>query len=57
MDYEVVWITDVRRFAFLISRNAYYSVVCYTPDTVGCFLIDNDDYELWEERATDYESD
>lgn len=54
---EVVWLNEYRRFAFLVSRNAYYSVVSFNPNGLGCFIIDNDDYELWEERAIDYESD
>lgn len=53
---EVVWLHEQRRFAFLVSRNAYFSVVSYSQDGGG-FIVDNDDYELWEERAIDYESD
>lgn len=56
MEDEVVWLLDERRFAYLISRNATYSVVSYNQG-LDCFLIDNDDYEFWEERAIEYESD
>lgn len=56
MDNEVIWLTELRRFAFLVSRNAYYSVVKFTLDGRH-YVIDNDYYEFWEERAIDYESD
>lgn len=57
MGDEIVWLVEQRRFAWLISRNAYYSVVSYSPESLACFVVDNDDYELWEERAIEYESD
>lgn len=56
---EVVWLSELRRFAFLVSRGAFYSTV-YIPKDTGkddTIVVENDDYELWEERAIEYESD
>ena len=56
MDDEVVWLTELRRFAFLVRRDAFFSTVKFTKDG-RVYVVDNDCYELWEERAIDYESD
>lgn len=56
---EVVWLHEYRRFGFLTRRYAYISLV--TMQIEGGewqqVEVDNDDYDLWEERAIDYESD
>lgn len=58
MDDEVVWLKEDRRFAFLVSRDAYYSIVRYTAGGIDYEVqVENDDYDLWEERAIDYESE
>ena len=55
---EVVWLTEDRMFAWLINRGAHYSLVKFERDGHEfTALIENDEYEFWEERAIDYESD
>lgn len=56
---EVVWLHEYRRFAFLLRRNTYDSLVLLQLEdgTWGQTWVENDDYDLWEERAIDYESD
>lgn len=47
---EIVWLTVERRFAVLVNRGAYYSVVKYTRyGTEYEVEIDNDEYEFVEE--------
>lgn len=57
MELDIIWLIEQRRFAFLVSRNAFYSMVSYDPTGRESFEVDNDDYEYWEERAIEYESD
>lgn len=52
---EVVWLHEYRTFAFLVSRGAYISFV--TVDGKEVFEVENDDYDFWEERAIDYDTD
>jgi hypothetical protein len=55
---EVVWLHEYRRFGFLISQGAYVSTIQYQDDD-GHWIkeaVENDDYDLWEERATDYDT-
>jgi hypothetical protein len=56
---EVVWLHEYRRFGFLLHRGAWASTVrfqnldgSWTEETV-----ENDDYDLWEERAIEYDDD
>lgn len=59
MENEVVWLKELRRFGFLRHRDAFYSTVLTWSDD-GIWeevLVENDDYDLWEERAIDYEQD
>lgn len=56
---NVVWLSEYRRFAFLIEIGAYHSLVLMyndngEPEQVA---VENDEYELWEERATEFESE
>lgn len=58
MTDEVVWLHEYRRFGFLLSRYATTSLITYqTEDGWDEEWVDNDDYDLWEERAIEYESD
>lgn len=57
MHDEIVWLKEQRRFAFLVSRNAFYSVVAYNPYALDCFQVENDDYDLWEERSIIFEEE
>lgn len=55
---EIVWLLQDRHFAFLIQRDAFYSLVKYTRGGIEYeVVVKNDDYEFWEERAIDYEQD
>lgn len=59
MDDEIVWLIEYRRFGVLLKRDAYHSIIATynnngEPEQV---VVENDDYELWEERAIDYESE
>lgn len=57
-DLRVVWLLEDRHFAFLLHRGAYYSTVTYTRDGTDYeVVIENDDYEEWEDHALDYEQD
>lgn len=59
MKDEVIWLTDLRCWGFLVARYAYHSIVRYT-DSLGIdneVEVMNEDYELWEERAIDFESE
>lgn len=56
---EVVWLHEYRRFGFLIQQGAYASVIQYQDDD-GHWIKEpvlNDDYDLWEERTIDYDTD
>lgn len=59
VDFEIIWLTEQRRYAFLVSRGAYYSAVSYSndPEESDVFLVSNDEYVFWEERAIEYEPD
>lgn len=55
---EIVWLIEDRHFAILLHRGAYYSTVQYTRDGTDYeVVVENDDYEDWEEHALDYEQD
>lgn len=56
---EVVWLHEYRRFGFLLSVGAHASIIQFQDDD-GHWIkepILNDDYDLWEERAIDYDTD
>jgi hypothetical protein len=56
---EVVWLHELRRFGFLESRGTYHSIVLIQGKDgswIGA-LVENDDYDFWEERAIDYDDD
>lgn len=57
-EVEIVWLLEDRHFAILLHRGAYYSTVKYKRDGMDYeVIIENDDYEDWEEHATVYEQD
>lgn len=58
MEPEVIWLDDLRRFGFLNVRNSTHSLVTYQTETGWTTeWVENDDYDLWEERAIDFESE
>lgn len=55
---EIVWLLEERTFGILVKMGSFYSTVRYTRDGYDYeVLIENNDYELWEEHALDYETD
>ena len=57
-DNEIVWLTEQRHYAELISRGAYFSTVVYTREGHEVTIdVENDEYEFWEDRAIGYECD
>lgn len=54
---EVVWLHEYRRHGFLVTRNAWVSLVKYQNDDLEWVeeYILNDDYDFWEDRATEYD--
>jgi hypothetical protein len=52
---EVVWLHEYRTFAFLQHRGTFFSTVNLPGE--GELVIENDDYDLWDERAIEYESE
>lgn len=55
---EVVWLNEYRLFAFLKIRNFTHSLVSYqTPGGWTEEWVENDEYELWEERSIEHESE
>lgn len=58
VDEEVVWLKTQRRWAFLVSRGAWYSVVHWRENDIDYEdTVENDDYEFWTERAIEFNSD
>jgi hypothetical protein len=56
---EVVWLHEYRRFGFLLHRGAWTSIIRFQEEG-GRWMedtIDNDDYDFWEERATEHDTD
>lgn len=55
---EVVWLLGAKRWAFLVSRGAYYSRVRWEENgTLFEETVENADYEFWIERAIEFEPD
>lgn len=55
---EIVWLTEVRTYGLLIRRDAFMSTVVIPRGKQWITLeIENDEYEMWEDRATEYEAD
>jgi hypothetical protein len=51
---EVVWLHEYRTYAFLISMGAYYSHVKFSRNGLDYeIIVENDDFETWEEHAVD----
>lgn len=56
---DVVWLHEHRRFGLLKTRNLTHSFISYQVEggSWEAEWIENDEYDLWEERATEYESE
>lgn len=55
---EVVWLHEYRQFGFLLRRNATTSLITFqTWQGWEEEWVDNDDYDLWEERSIEYDTD
>lgn len=59
MDNDVVWLHEHRRFGFLKILNTTHSLVAFETQEYGWVMkwVENDDYDLWEERTIEYEPD
>lgn len=58
VEREIVWLKERRHYATLIYRGTYYSVVSWFEDAIEYEdTIENDDYEFFEERAIEFDSD
>lgn len=59
MDNDVVWLHEHRRFGFLKTLNTTHSLVAFETQEYGWVMkwVENDDYDLWEERTIEYEPD
>lgn len=57
-DKPVVWLTEYRTFGWLLKVGAYFSTIVYTVEGIDYEEeIENNEYELWENHAIDYESE
>lgn len=59
-DSQVVWLTEYRTYGFLLKEAAHYAVVKYYDKNNLEWvyeLIENDEYEGWEEHAIGYDSE
>ena len=56
---DVVWLHEYRRFGFLKILNSTHSFIAFETEEYGWVLkwVENDDYDLWEERTIEYESE
>lgn len=55
---EVVWLSELRIYAFRIRQLAHVSQVKYSRGGIGFEVwITNDEIESWEDRAIEYESE
>ena len=51
---EVIWLTEERTFGVLVQMGAFYSLVRYTKYGNDYeVLIDNDEFESWEEDSVE----
>lgn len=58
VENEVVWLHTERIYAVLVRRDAFFSIVRYTSGGIDYEVqVENDDYDIFEERATEFESD
>lgn len=55
---EIVWLTEERTYAYLVRRNAFFSLVRYSRGGIDYEIeIENDEYVFREDHAVDYESE
>lgn len=59
MARDVVWLTELKQFAFLVERQAHYAIVEWMEESGATVTeaIPNDEYETWEERAIEFDTD
>lgn len=54
----IVWLTEDRKFAWLLQENAHYAVIAWSDGNVFYRqVIESDEYVMWGEQAIDYECD
>jgi len=57
-EWDIVWLFEYRTYAYLVTRNAYSSIVRFTHDGEEREEeVLNDDYEFFEEHSIDFEQD
>lgn len=56
---DVVWLTELNRFAFVVDRGAHFVVVEWLeePGVVITEAVPYGEYETWEERAIEFDTD
>ncbi len=57
-EYTVVWLSEYRTFGYLLQEGAFTSLIRFMHEGEDIEeQIENDEYNLWEEHAIDYESE
>jgi len=57
-EIEYVWLTDERTFAELVRLGAHFSTVRYTREGIDYeVIVSNDEFDYWEDDASDYDED
>lgn len=52
----IVWLTEDRKFAWLLQENAYYAVVAWSDGNVFYREeIESNEYVMWKDSIIDYE--
>lgn len=56
---DVVWLTEAKRFAFVTEYGAHFITVEYQEPSGAVITesVPNDEYETWEERAFEFDTD
>lgn len=54
----VVWLTEYRKFAWLVQENAHFAIVAWSDGTtIYRQEVESDEFEQWGDRAIDYYSE
>lgn len=56
---DVVWLTELERFAFVVSYGAHFIVAEWMEES-GAIVTESvpyGEYETWEERAIEFDTD
>ena len=54
----VVWLSEDRKFAWLLQENAHYAVVAWSDGHLFYKQeVESDEYVMWEENAIEHESE